>query len=337
MSTKYHDYYKTLGVERTASAEEIQRAYRALARKLHPDINKEPGAEVRFKEVTEAYEVLKDPKKRQRYDALGSNWKAGDDFRGGQSAEGGGAGGGRRVHVDFGRGGGGEDFSGFSDFFESLFGGGAGGMGGGFDPDAFRRGAGAAGTRANRAPRPHAGADHEAEVTVSLLDAIKGGTRQIKLASEGAEDVRSYDVRIPPGVTDGSTIRLSGQGSPGHAGGPPGDLLLRIRLAPDPRFRVEHPGGHDLVTDLLLAPWEAALGAKIDVPTPEGEVRMTIPTGAQSGQRMRIRGHGLSKRSGERGDLFAELRIVVPRTLTPRQREAFERLASESEWNPRRE
>lgn len=331
MATKFHDYYQALGVSRGASAEEIQRAYRKLAREFHPDVNKEPAAEKRFKEISEAYEVLKDPKKRELYDQLGSNWRAGQEFRpppgwnggaarGARAGGAGGPGGGRSMDPN--------DFAGFSDFFESLFG------GGGFEGDVFSRGGG---PRAGaRPPRPRAGADHEAEVTITLVEAIRGGTRQIALSDpEKPSQPRSYDVRIPPGVTDGTVIRLTGQGGPGHNGGPAGDLLLRIRFASDSRFRVEPAGGHDLATTLAVTPSEAALGAKVDVPTPDGGVVLTLPAGAQSGQKMRVRGHGLTKRSGERGDLLAEIRIVVPKSLSEEERRLYEELGAATSWNPR--
>lgn len=335
MPTKYHDYYQTLGIERNASQDDIQRAYRTLARKYHPDVNKEPGAEQRFKEIGEAYEVLKDPAKRARYDALGSNWRAGDEFRpppGWRSSAG-------STSV-------GGEFSGFSDFFESIF----GGSGGGFDVDEFIRSAGGSGAGASttsgprgagaashrRPPRPRAGADHEAEITITLAEAVRGGTRQLRLQTEDGQ-THHYDVRIPAGVTHGSVIRLTGQGAPGRNGGEPGNLLLKVRIAPDPRFRIE--GDHDLVTTLRITPAEAALGAKVDVPTVDadgaGGVVVTVPPGSQSGQRLRIRGHGLTKRSGDRGDLFAELRIVVPRDLSPEERAAYEQLARVTRSNPR--
>lgn len=329
MSAKFQDYYQTLGVERSASADDIQRAYRALARKYHPDMNKEAGAEKRFKDITEAYEVLKDPAKRKRYDALGNNWKAGEEFRPPPGWSGAGRGQRRTVSVDA------EGFGGFSEFFESIF----GGAGGGFDADEFMRSAGrtqGGASTASRNARPRAGTDHEAEVVISLPEAVSGGTRQVSLQTDEPDSpVRTYDVRIPVGVTNGSTIRLSGQGGPGRNGGPAGDLLLHIKIAPDPRFRIDPPGGHDLVTAVLLTPPEAALGAKVDVPTVDGVVHVTIPPGSQSGQRLRIRGHGLSKRSGERGDLFAELKIVVPHDLTPEERAAYEQLAKVTVSNPR--
>jgi curved DNA-binding protein len=332
MTARFQDYYQTLGVERTATADDIQRAYRTLARKYHPDMNKESGAEGKFKSITEAYEVLKDPEKRKRYDALGANWKAGEEFRpppGWGGASGPGRGQRRTVSVDA------DDMGGFSEFFESIFGGGAGG---GFDADEFVRTAsrGRGGPTTTRQPRPRAGTDHEAEVTITLGEAVRGGTRQVNLhAEEGGDTLRSFDVRIPGGVTDGSVIRLSGQGGPGRNGGPAGDLLLRVKIAPDPRFRIDPPGGHDLVTALPLTPAEAALGAKVDVPTVDGAVRVTIPPTSQSGQRLRIRGHGLAKRSGDRGDLFAELKIVIPHKLSPEEHAAYEQLAKVTVSSPR--
>jgi len=346
----FKDYYESLGVSRSASSDEIQRAYRTLARKYHPDMSKEPGHEQRFKEVSEAYEVLKDPTKRKRYDMLGANYKAGQDFRpppgwnGGASAR---TGSPRRGGPSA------QDAGSFSDFFETIFGGGGGGQGG-IDMEDFLRASGGGGrsggaSTSARQPRPRAGADHEAEITVSLAEAVRGGTRQVKLHTEEADgkppgDIRSYDVKIPPGITSGSTIRLSGQGGPGRNGGPAGDLLLRINIAPDPRFRFDQPRsadgspigtGHDLVTIVPLMPAEAALGAKVDVPTVDGELTVTIPPGSQSGQRLRLRGHGIPKRSGERGDLFAELRIVVPHALSDEERAAYEQLARATKANPR--
>jgi curved DNA-binding protein len=328
MTARFQDYYQTLEVERTASAEDIQRAYRSLARKYHPDMNKDAAAEGRFKAITEAYEVLKDPEKRKRYDALGANWKAGEEFRPPPGWSGSGRGHRRSASVDA------EDFGGFSEFFESIFGGSAGG---GFDADDFVRTAsrGQGGASTTRQPRPRAGADHEAEVTITLGEAVRGGTRQVNLHADDSSGVRSFDVRIPAGVTHGSVIRLGGQGGSGRHGGPSGDLHLRVNIAPDPRFRIDPPGGHDLVTALPLTPAEAALGAKVDVSTVDGVVRVTIPPGSQPGQRLRIRGHGLSKRSGERGDLFAELKIVIPHELTDDERAAYEQLAKVTVSHPR--
>lgn len=349
MSAKFHDYYQVLGVQRSASADEIQRAYRDLARKYHPDMNKEKGAEERFKEIGEAYEVLKDADKRKRYDALGANWKHGQDFQPPQGW-GGGARSGRRasggpggnVHVDFGEGG-----ADFSDFFESLFGGGGGGaraarsgfggMSGDDFADAMRGGAAGRGARHGRS-RARPGQTHEAEITIPLRDAFRGGTRNITLTSSddhGASSQRTYDVKIPAGVTDGAVIRLSGQGGPGSGGGEAGDLLIRIRIAPDPRFRFDAESKHDLITTILLAPWEAALGARVPVETLAGELTMTIPPGSQSGQKLRIRGQGFPRKNADPGDLFAELKIVVPRTLTPEERTLYEQLRDQSNFQPR--
>lgn len=334
MAVKFQDYYQTLGVSRDASQDDIQRAYRKLARQYHPDVNKEPGAEERFKQIGEAYAVLRDPETRRKYDQLGANWKAGDEFRpppgwqpGGRPRAGR-TGGARVEGFDFG------DIGGFSDFFETLFGSGspfgrAGGMGGmgGFGE---RRPGGAR-------PGPRQGESHEAEITISLEDAYRGGTRRISLQSTdetGQTATRTYDVRIPPGVTEGSVIRLAGQGGAGTGGAGAGDLLLRVRLASHPRFRVSE---HDLLTTLPVSPSEAALGAKVPVTTLDGEVLVTVPAGSQSGQKLRLRGKGLPKRAGgdARGDLIAELRIVVPKELTPEERALYERLRDESRFDPR--
>lgn len=337
MSVKYHDYYKTLGVARDASQDEIKRAYRKLAREYHPDVNKDPEAERKFREVSEAYEVLGDEDKRKKYDRLGANWKSGQDFTPPSGWEGfggfgGGAGRGRTTRINF------EDLQGhggFSDFFEAIFGGGGGfgGMGG------MGAGAGRASTRA--APRARPGETVEGSLTISLEDAYHGATRSVSLQTStptaGGQVERAtkkLDVRIPPGTTDGSTIRLKGQGGAGVGGGPAGDVLLKINIAPHARYRVDD---HDLIATVPLAPWEAALGARVDVPTMEGEVTLTIPAGSQSGQRLRLRGKGLPKRGDkkERGDLYAELRIVVPKTLTEQERALYERLRDESEFRPR--
>lgn len=338
MTAKFQDYYQILGVERGASADDIQKAYRTLARKYHPDVNKESGAEARFKEIGEAYEVLKDPEKRKRYDLLGANYKHGQEFR---PPPGGGwpGGGGRRVNVDFGGAGGGADFS---EFFESIFGGMAGGMGGGhgFDADEFVQASRGNGGRAQRGrPRPRAGETHEVDITVSLSDVYHRATRQVAITStdqRGNSEQKTYDVKIPAGITDGSVIRLSGQGSPGVGGGPAGDLMLRIHIAPDTRFRIDPSDPHTLITVLPISPWEAALGAKVPVPTLDQEILMTIPPGSQSGQKLRIRGKGLPKKHSEHGDLFVELRVQVPRTLTEDERVLYERLRDASNFDPRR-
>jgi curved DNA-binding protein len=306
MPVASQDYYEALGVPRDASADDIRRAYRNLARRLHPDVNKEPGAEDRFKAISEAYEVLRDPEKRARYDRLGANWRAGPQPPGGGSAENGfdRGSGFRDVRVDFGSGG-------FDDIFDDLFGGRTGRAGrGGFEGFSFR------------------GGDQEAELELTLEEAAAGGRRQLSLG-----DGREFEVEIPPGARDGQRIRLSGQGSPGAGGGEPGDLFLRVRLKPHPRFRVQ---GRDLSVDLAVSPWEAALGADVSVPTLDGSARVKVPAGSSSGRRLRLRGQGLPGGGGSAGDLYAVVMIHVPKKLTRRERELFKQLASTSKFDPRR-
>ncbi len=320
----YKDYYATLGVARGASADEIRKAYRKQARRYHPDVNKESGAEAKFKAAAEAYEVLSDPEKRSRYDALGAGWKAGQDFRPPPPGAGGGFEGGA-FHFG-GAGGGGfrpEDMGGFSDFFSSLF-------GGGF---AQEGGAGGAAMR---------GQDHEAELEITIEEARHGVRKSVALQSAEVDAhgrvqrrTRNYEVHVPAGTTEGARIRMAGQGGAGEEGGALGDLYLRIRLAPHPRFRVQ---GHDLETDLPVTPWEAALGAKVAVGTGDGDALVTLPAGTSSGQRIRLRGQGLPRRGGGvAGDLYAVVRIEAPRTLSGRERELFEELARISAFRPRGE
>src|SRR4051794_40196488 len=275
MAVGFRDYYETLGVPRDASEDDIRRAYRRLARENHPDVNKDPGAEDRFKEVAEAYEVLRDPEKREKYDRFGQNWKSGQDVSGAEGFGGPDTGG---VRFDFGEGDGD-----FSDFFEGVFGSRRGRRGRRsiFDDfDGFS-------TR---------GGDQEATLELSLEEAARGGRRRITLA-----DGREYDVEIPPGVGDGSLIRLAGEGGTGTSGGPSGDLLLRVRIRPHPRFRLQ---GRDLYTDLPVTPWEAALGASVEVPTLEGNAKVRVPQGSSCGRRLRLRGEGLPDAQGGRGDLY---------------------------------
>lgn len=345
MAVQFRDYYEALGVNTNASEDEIKSAFRKQARKYHPDVN--PGdksAEEKFKEINEAYEVLSDAEKRKRYDTLGPNWKAGEEFRPPPGWQ-------QESRVDFGDMGdifggaggmGGAGAGGFSDFFETLFGG---------------------GRRAGRSRRGGAGfsmrgRDIEAEIELTLEEAHRGGRRSISLqVMESCPDCRgtgtkdgkavcstcrgagvvqrpkTLEVTIPPGVRDGSVIRLAGQGEPGANGGPPGDLLLRVRLRPHRLFDLT--GDNDVQVELPVAPWEAALGARVSVPTLEGPVEMTIPAGTQAGQRLRLRGQGLNRRDGRRGDQYAKLKIVNPPRLTSAERELFEKLRDASRFDAR--
>lgn len=296
MAVGYRDYFEVLGVPRGAGDEEIRSAYRKLAREYHPDVNSDPGAEDRFKEVSEAYEVLRDSEKREKYERLGANWKAGEDVSGTSGFGGGGASG-------FG------DGAGFSDFFESFFGGGRGSSRG-FEGFSMR------------------GGDQEATIEVTLEEAARGGKQKISLA-----DGRDFEVQIPPGVRDGQKIRLAGQGGEGASGGPAGDLYLRVRIKRHPRFRREDD---DLVVEIPVAPWEAALGATVPVPTLDGSARVKVPAGSSSGRRLRLRGEGMPGSGEGKGDLYASVRIVVPKVLEKRERELFEELAAVSRFDPRR-
>jgi curved DNA-binding protein len=320
MAVAFRDYYDVLDVPRGASNDDIRGSYRRLARKYHPDVNKEEGAEDRFKEIGEAYEVLSDPEKRSAYDRFGQNWRAGQDVSGAEGFRGRGAGAGPRpgagggprggpggVRFDFGD----DDLGGadFSDFFEGLFGrGGRGGRGG-------PRGAGPNGFAGR-------GGDQEATLELTLEEAARGGKRKITLA-----DGRDYEVTIPAGVRDGQRIRLAGEGGAGAGGGPPGDLFLRVRVRPHPRFRVE---GKDLYTDLPVTPWEAALGATVEVPTLGGTTKVKVPAGSSSGRRLRLRGEGMPG-----GDLYATVKIEVPKKLSRKERSLFEQLAEASDFSPR--
>lgn len=304
---KFRDYYDVLGVSRSASPEEIQKAYRKLARKYHPDINKTKEAEDRFKEINEANEVLSDPQKRKKYDTLGANWKAGQEFKPPPGWEGGAAG------FDFNGGG----MNGFSDFFEAFFGGGGSPFGGGagFGGAGF----GGGGARTRRGPEPV-----EAEFEISIEDAVNGATKQIQLRDASGK-VRSLTVKIPAGTTEGTTMKLSGKKEEG-------DVYLKVRFASHPRYSV---ADHDLIVRLPVAPWEAALGAKVEVQLPDGSIKLAVPPGSQSGGKLRVRGRGLPKKAGSRGDLLAELKVVVPTDLSPSEREIYEKLASVSRFNPR--
>jgi curved DNA-binding protein len=312
---KYKDYYQTLGVSRDAKPEEVKRAYRRLARKYHPDVSSEADAEARFKEIGEAYEVLKDEKKRAAYDNLGMNWRAGEDFTPPPGWEPG---------PGFGPGFSGAGFD-FSDFFEALFGGGRGQRrrGGfeGFDPFS---GHARAGPRA--ATR---GRDENVRVRIPLADAFHGAERNLEIEESGGRR-RRLKVKIPAGVTAGQRIRLSGQGAQGASGGRSGDMYLEVELESHPVYRVE---GKDVHMDLPIAPWEAALGATVKVPTLGGNFDIKIPPGSQSGRKMRLRGRGLGQK--DKGDLYVHLQIVTPKADTAAAKTLYEKMARELAFNPR--
>ncbi|MDG4596770.1 MAG: DnaJ C-terminal domain-containing protein [Candidatus Contendobacter sp.] len=310
---KYQDYYQILGVSRDASTEDIKKAYRRLARKYHPDVSKEAHAEERFKEVAEAYEVLRDSEKRTAYDQLGSNWRAGQEFRpppGWPGGPGGGTG------QPFGAGFGGREFS---DFFESLFssvGGGGPSFGGG---------------RGFHGPSQ----SQTVALDISLEEAYHGGSRSLQLqlperdaSGRTSTRTRTLNVKIPAGVVTGQKIRLAGQG--GSGGGPSGDLYLEVTIRPHVLYQVK---GRDITLETPLAPWEAALGCKIDVPTLGGPVTLNIPANAHNGQKLRLRGRGLPGQPP--GDQFAVLRIVNPPADTEAARELFQRMARELPFDPR--
>ncbi|MEU7826007.1 J domain-containing protein [Catellatospora sp. NPDC049133] len=322
------DFYDVLGVARGASADEIQQAFRKLARKYHPDVNKDPDAEEKFKEINEAYHVLHDPKQRARYDRFG------EDFRkvpeGYEEMAGAGAGGFR------GRGAGRGGFPG-GGFPGGGFRSGDGGEpfswsyeGGDVDLEDLLGGMFRGGGRAGRGAGPIPGADQEAELPLSVEEAYQGGKRTITLS--GAQGPRSYDVNIPAGVTDGQRIRLAGQGGQGRGNAPAGDLYLVVRLEPHHRYRVD---GRHIHVALPVSPSEAALGATVPLVTPGGETKVTVPPGTSSGKRLRLRGQGMPHHRGEHGDLYAEVRIVVPRSLSDRERELYEQLAEASTFDPR--
>jgi curved DNA-binding protein len=302
---EYKDYYQTLGVPRDAPQDAIKRAYRKLARKYHPDVSKEPDAEARFKDVNEANEVLKDPEKRAAYDALGNNWRQGQDFR---PPPGGG-------HQEFHFGA--DDAAEFSDFFESL----------------FKRNFNSRPSE----PRRRRGQDQTVRIAIDLDEAYRGITRQIRLdipefGANGHPTAKSrtINVRIPPGVTQGRQIRLSGQGGSGVHGGTAGDLYLEVEINPHPHFT---PDGKDIHLRLPIAPWEAALGATVQVPTLGGAVNLKIPPGSQGGRRMRLKGRGLPGEPA--GDEILILEIVAPPANTEEARRAYQHMAEVLHFNPR--
>ena len=309
---EFKDYYQILGLERDATQDEIKRSYRKLARKYHPDVSKLSDAEARFKEVGEAYEVLKDPEKRASYDQLGSNWRAGQEFhpppdwnagfefRGGGFTEG--------------------DASAFSDFFESLFGRGPSPAPGGHTGFQIR------------------GEDHHAKVLIDLVDAYHGATRSLVLQipefdGDGRVRTRSrtLKVRIPKGVRQGQHIRLAGQGAPGFGQGPAGDLYLEVEFKPHAHFKVE---GRDVFLELPVTPWEAVLGTAVEVSTPGGKVELKIPSGSGQGRKLRLKGKGIPGPQSP-GDLYVVLTIELPPADTEKAREIYRNMGRELDFDPR--
>ncbi|GAA3166602.1 DnaJ C-terminal domain-containing protein [Nonomuraea salmonea] len=310
------DFYEVLGVDRNADADEIQRAYRKLVRAYHPDVNKDPGAEDRFKEISEAYSVLSDPEQRRRYDAFGHDFRqvppdvdpadwARARSRAGAGAGAGGGGGPWRSTGAEGFGFGTEEGIDLEDLLGGMFGG-----------------------RGRRQWGPVPGADQEAELTLTVEEAYRGGSRSITLPGG-----RRLDVTIPPGVTNGQRIRLAGQGGRGIGGAQPGDLYLVVRIADHPRYRVE---GRDIHAPLPLTAWEAALGATVAIDTPGGEAKVKVPPGTSTGRRLRLKGRGMPGPRGAAGDFYAESRIMVPPRPTDEERRLFEQLAVVSTFDPRR-
>ena len=311
---EYRDYYKILGVERDAKEADIKTAYRRLARKYHPDVSKEADAEEKFKEVGEAYEVLKDPEKRQAYDQLGANWKAGQNFNpppGWEDIFSGAA-----NHAS----GAGFESSGFSDFFESMFGGGfsqhgsASGFSGGFHQQGFQS----------------KGADQHANISITLEDAFNGAKKNIRLGGGPNGGARNLDVKIPKGITSGKRIRLAGQGAAGAGGGPNGDLYLEVTIAPHRLFKLD---GKHVLLDLPIAPWEAALGAKVHVPTLGGRIEMKIPASSQSGKKLRLKNRGLAGQPA--GDQIVTLQIVLPKLDTEEDKAYVQEMQQRYAFDPR--
>jgi curved DNA-binding protein len=317
------DFYETLGVPRDVDAEELQRAYRKLARTHHPDINKDPGAEERFKDISEAYDVLSDPEQRRRYDAFGPDFRqvppdtdpqtwararAAAGSSGARRGRGGARRGGGTAEDIWFQSGSAQDID-LDDLFGGMFGG--------------RRGGGWG---------PVAGVDQEAELELSVEEAYSGVRRSVTLS--GPDGTRTLEVTIPAGVTDGQRIRLAGQGGQGSDGAAPGDLYLRVRLAPHPRYQVD---GRDVSVNLPLNPWEAALGTSVAIDTPGGEAKVKVPAGTSSGRRLRLRDRGLPNPRGRNGDLYAVAQIMVPPRLSDEERRLFEQLSATSTFDPRRQ
>src|SRR5580704_11950728 len=348
MAVQFKDYYEVLGVPRSASGDDIKKAFRKLARQYHPDVAKtKKGAEEKFKEINEAYEVLSDPAKRKKYDELGANWKQGAEFRpppgwqqqyrGGRPSSGGQPGQGGDYEFEFG------GTTGFSDFFEQLFGSRMRGGGGGF---------GQRGGFAAEEDMAERGRDVEGEIMVTLEEAMRGSVRAVSLrrgvicenckgtgekngkvcpvcgGSGQVIKTETYQVKIPAGVTQGQRLRVPGRGEAGSHGGVAGDLYLRVHLAKHPDFEVQE---HNLIYEAELAPWEAVLGTNLAVPTLDGKVNIKIPAGTQNGQKLRVRGRGLPQRSGPAGDLIVVSRIEVPAKVSEQERKLWTELSQTSD------
>lgn len=337
---EYKDYYEIIGVQREATQDDIKRAYRKLARKYHPDVSKEADAETRFKEVGEAYEVLKDPEKRAAYDQLGANWKAGQDFNAppgwdaGFEFGGGGFTGGAQYQGFDGGQADGMGSGAFSDFFESLFG------------QSFQQRGQQGGTRSQggygqQAGYHAAGSDHHAKILIDLEDAMHGATRSISLrvpdvdaAGHVATKERVLKINVPKGIKQGQHIRLSGQGNPGMGQGRAGDLYLEIEFNP---HSVYHVDGRDVYLDLPVSPWEAALGATVKAPTPAGPVDMKIKPGSANGSKMRLKGRGIpaSSNVNNAGDLYVVLQVALPPAKTESEKDAYQQMKQSFNFNPR--
>lgn len=312
---EFKDYYQTLGVSKDAKEDDIKRAYRKLARKYHPDVSKEKNAEDKFKEVQEAYEVLKDPKKRTAYDQLGSQWRSGENFRPPPNWQ-------DYANFDPSQFEG-ADLGGFSDFFSSIFGGGG------------ARQAGS--SRMHQRARQHRGQDEHAKIQISLEEAFKGGEKNIHMQVPEADlhgrvhyKTKTIKINIPQGITSGQQLRLAKQGSPGMGGGEAGDLYLEIDIHPHRLYTLQ---GKDVFLTLPITPWEAALGAKITVPTLGGSVDMKIGENSQAGQKLRLKGRGLGKSNP--GDQYVLLQIVTPPAKTESDRKFYQQMAETMPFNPR--
>lgn len=320
---EYKDYYKILDVERDAKEADIKTAYRRLARKYHPDVSKEANAETKFKEIGEAYEVLKDKEKRQAYDQLGANWKQGQNFNPPPGWEGSFSNRGSSAQARSAGFGGAEDFS---DFFESMFGGGAGfNSSGGFQQGAYQA----------------KGADQNASISITLEESYQGAKKNIRLGNQQTGIGRNLDVKIPAGITSGKRIRLTGQGGQGAGGGPSGDLYLEITITPHRMFKLD---GKNILLDLPISPWEAVLGAQVKVPTLGGYVEAKIPAGSQSGKKLRLKNRGLRSSANQAssnqgksvGDQIVTLQIVMPENFTDEDKEYFEEMSKRVEFDPRK-